>query len=99
MISFALALLAPVTAGQVSIPRTDSPTASEKAELQNIAKKCGLHDGALYFIQYNIPQEPVIHFTRALGDTEAQNKCVLENMPQEWASKFGLDTETMPPTP
>ena len=93
MILAALALLAPVITQFVMDPRPDSPTNAEKELLTTVATKCGMHDGAVYFIQYNVPIEPVIHMTHALGDTDAQALCVLQGLPQDFSAKFGLDVE------
>ena len=64
--------------------------------LKQVAAKCHLHDGALYFVQHNIPHEPTIHMTRALGDTEAQMVCVLQSLPEDFNARFGMDTEPIP---
>ena len=94
MIFVALALLAPVSTDVTLTPRPDTPTAAEKAILVSIAAKCGMHQGAAYFIQKDVPQEPLIQITQALGDTEGQVMCVLQGMPADWAMKFGLVAES-----
>ena len=93
MIVAALMFLAPVSANVVVRPRTDSPTSAEKALLRSVAAQCGMHDGAAYFIQYDVPLEPVIHLSRTLGDTDAQVTCVLRGLPEDFSTKFGLDVE------
>jgi hypothetical protein len=97
MIVAALVMLSALTTTQVQSPREDSPTAADKAILQQVAARCHLHAGAIYFVQYDVPREPVIHTTRALGDTEAQITCALQNLPEDFSVRFGLDTEPMPP--
>jgi len=94
-----LALLSPIFTQHVQLPRQDSPSASDKAVLMEVASKCHLHEGALYFVQYDVPREPVIHSTRALGDTEAQMICALENLPKDFSFRFGLDVEAPPSRP
>jgi hypothetical protein len=96
MILAALALLAPITDQQILFPQRDNPTAADKMTLMQAAAKCGLHAGAAYFIQYNVPREPVIHITRGLGDTDEQALCVLQNLPSDFSFRFGLDVEAPP---
>jgi hypothetical protein len=99
MILAALAMLAPVATQQVQSPRQGRPTAADKAVLLQVGAKCHLHAGAIYFVQYGVPREPVIHMTRALGDTETQIICALQNLPEGFSARFGLDTELMPVHP
>lgn len=49
--------------------------------------------GAVYFIQRDVPVEPVIHITSAFGDADAQKLCVLQSLPSDFSMKFGLDVE------
>jgi len=99
MILAAVAVMVAVSGAQdVVAPQPDNPTSRDKSELRQVATKCHLHEGALYFIQYKEPSEPVIHMTRALGDTEAQEICVLQNLPKDFSTRFGIDT-VMPPKP
>ncbi|MCH8615737.1 hypothetical protein LZ016_06440 [Sphingomonas sp. SM33] len=86
----ALALMADASNGQkVLAPRPDNPTSDDKATLMQVAAKCQLHEGALYFVQYKAPTEPVIHMTGTMG--EAQKICVLENLPNDFSMRFGMD--------
>jgi hypothetical protein len=94
MIFVALALLAPVSTEVILPPRPDTPTAAEKAILVSAAAKCGMHNGAAYFIQEEVPREPLIHITQSLGDTEEQVMCVLQGLPKDWSMKFGLLTDS-----
>lgn len=50
--------------------------------LKQVAARCRLPEGALYFIQHKAPFEPVIHMTRGPGDTEKQAACMLQNLPE-----------------
>src|SRR4051794_7472864 len=94
MIIVALALLAPVSTEVVLPPRSETPTAAEKAILVSVAAKCGMHKGAAYFIQEEVPREPLIHVTQSIGDTEEQVICVLKGLPNDWRRKFGSLTDT-----
>ena len=55
----------------------------------SIAAKCGMHQGAAYFIQKDVPHEPLIQISQALGNTEGQVMCVLQRLPKDWFMKFG----------
>jgi len=89
----AVVALAQVSAEVVLPPRPDSPTAAEKAILVSVAAKCGMHDGTVYFIQEDVPREPLIYITKELGDTDAQVWCVLQALPKDFFTKFGSLTE------
>lgn len=73
--------------------RPDNPTSADKAVLQEAAEQCHLHPGALTFVQYDVPQEPVIRMTRAFGDTDAQLDCAMSHLPGEFNERFGVEFE------
>jgi hypothetical protein len=56
------------TAPPPSGPSASNPTSADIAILQRATKECHLHEGALSFVQYAVPREPVIKMTRAFGE-------------------------------
>jgi len=73
--------------------RPDNPTSADKAILEEAAEECHLHPSALTFVQYDVPQEPVIRTTRAFGDTDAQLACAVSHLPPEFNERFGVEFE------
>ena len=92
MIILPLALVA----DGILAPPADGPTSAEKATLASIAQKCSAPVGAVYFTQQAAPMEPTIPFAQSLNNTPAQ-QCVLDNLPEDWAMKFGIETQALPP--
>jgi hypothetical protein len=84
-----VALLAPATPLQIRPPRSDIPTVADKTALSRAAAKCGVPQSAAYFIQYNIPQEPVLHVA---ASSETQFLCVMHSLPSDFSNRFGLET-------
>ncbi len=81
--------------GEVPLsPQPGNPSDGDKAVLQHAIHECHLHPGALYFVQYAVPREPVIRTTRRLGDTDAQVQCALAHLPEDFAERFGMEFET-----
>lgn len=79
--------------------RPDNPTSADKAVLEQASEQCHLHPGALTFVQYDVPQEPVIRMTRAFGDTDAQLDCAMSHLPSEFSERFGVEFESPAQTP
>ena len=92
IIAFLLAA-APVPGGPVAT----KPTITDRAALEAVARKCGLHKDALSFVQRKVPAEPVIHVTLAYGDSQAQLDCALQSLPEDFSTRFGIDTQEFPP--
>jgi hypothetical protein len=82
-----LALVAQVAA-QVQAPNPNNPTAADRAALVQAAAKCGLPEGATYFVQYSAPREPVMHVD---AESEAQFFCVMRGLPSDFSFRFGLE--------
>ena len=85
------------TAPPPSGPSASNPTSADIAVLQRATKECHLHQGALSFVQYAVPREPVIKMTRAFGDTQQQLDCALKYFPEDFNMRFGVEVETDAP--
>jgi hypothetical protein len=86
--------LPPNTQREVPIsPQPGNPSDGDKAVLQQTIDQCHLHPGSLYFVQYEVPREPVIRMTRSLGDTDAQLQCAMSHFPADFAARFGTEFE------
>jgi hypothetical protein len=100
MMGSVLALLAaPITALQATNPRTSNPFEADKVLLMQASRACRMHQGAVYFIQHSRLDAPMIHTTRALGDTDAQINCVLQRLPGHFIARYRVDAEAAPPPP
>jgi hypothetical protein len=85
------------TSAPPSGPSASDPTSADIAVLQRATKECGLHQGALSFVRYAVPREPVIKMTRAFGDTQDQLDCALKYFPPDFYMRFGAEVETDAP--
>jgi hypothetical protein len=98
LVEISIALLAVTGAHEPKVlsPHPGNPTDADRVVLERAIKQCHLHEGAIYFVQYDVPREPVIKMTRANGDTEEQLTCALKYFPADFNARFGLEFEPPP---